>query len=228
MTESITLKKKDIFMTGVIKENATFKMMLGMCPALAVTSSFESAFGMGILVIIILALSNGVISLLRKLIPNDVRIPAYIVIIATLVTALKMFVDAYAPALASSLGVFIALIAVNCIVLGRAEAFAAKNTVLNSIIDGVGSATGFTLSISLIGLVREILGKGSLSMGVLLPLPFEFTWSIFPSEYAWSTLVSPPGAFLVIGILLAGFTAYGQHKDTKNKLKKAKAKVGAK
>ncbi|CCV65230.1 NADH dehydrogenase (Ubiquinone), RnfE subunit [Paracholeplasma brassicae] len=225
MSETVTLKKKDIFMTGVLKENATFKMMLGMCPALAVTSSFESAFGMGILVIIILSFSNGIISLLRKLIPSDVRIPAYIVIIATLVTALKMFVDAYAPALASSLGVFIALIAVNCIVLGRAESFASKNTVLNSIVDGLGSATGFTLSISLIGLVREVLGKGSFSFGVLLPLPFEFTWQIFPSEYAWSVLVSPPGAFLVIGILLAGFTAYGQHMELKKKLNKAKARA---
>ncbi|HKL61109.1 MAG TPA: electron transport complex subunit RsxE [Acholeplasma sp.] len=225
MEKTATLKKKDIFMTGIIKENSTFVMMLGMCPALAVTNSFESAFGMGILVIIILALSNGVISALRKIIPSDVRIPAYIVIIATLVTALKMFVDAYAPALASSLGVFIALIAVNCIVLGRAESFASKNTVLNSIIDGLGTAIGFTLAISLIGFLREVIGKGSFSFGVLLPLPFEFTLQIFPSEYAWSVLVSPPGAFLVIGILLAGFTWYGQHMDLKRKLQKAKARA---
>jgi electron transport complex protein RnfE len=120
MSDAVVLKKKDIFMTGVIKENATFKMMLGMCPALAVTNSFESAFGMGLMVILVLGLTNAIISALRNVIPNDVRIPSYIVIIATVVTALSMFVDAFAGALAESLGVFIPLIAVNCIVLGRA------------------------------------------------------------------------------------------------------------
>lgn len=202
-------------MTGVIKENATFKVMLGMCPALAVTSSFESALGMGIMVIIILALSNLVISALRKLIPNDVRIPAYIVIIATLVTALHMFVQAFAGALSDSLGVFIPLIAVNCIVLGRAESFASKNGVVDSIIDGVGSATGFALAISLIGLIREIIGKGAISLGVLLPLPFETTLRLFPEDYAIGVFVSPPGAFLVIGILLAIFAAVGNAKPKK-------------
>ena len=215
MNDTIKLNKKDIFMTGVIKENATFKVMLGMCPALAVTSSFESALGMGIMVIIILALSNLVISALRKLIPNDVRIPAYIVIIATLVTALHMFVQAFAGALSDSLGVFIPLIAVNCIVLGRAESFASKNGVVDSIIDGVGSATGFALGISLIGLIREIIGKGAISLGVLLPLPFETTLRLFSEDYAISVFVSPPGAFLVIGILLAIFAAVGNAKPKK-------------
>lgn len=221
-TKTIKLNKKDIFMTGVIKENAIFKMMLGMCPALAVTNSFESAFGMGLMVIIILALSNVAISALRNVIPNDVRIPSFIVIIATLVTALHMFVQAYAGALSDSLGVFIPLIAVNCIVLGRAESFASKNGVVDSLVDGLGSATGFALAISLVGIVREIIGKGSIALGVLLPLPFEFTLKLFPSKFAIGVFVSPPGAFLVIGILLAIFAAVGNAKP------KTKKKVVAK
>lgn len=213
--KTIKLNKKDIFMTGVIKENSIFKMMLGMCPALAVTNSFESAFGMGIMVVIILSMSNFAISLLRNLIPNDVRIPSYIVIIATLVTALHMFVRAYAGALSDSLGVFIPLIAVNCIVLGRAESFASKNNPIDSVIDGLGSATGFALAISLVGIIRELVGKGAISLGVLLPLPFETTLRLFPSDYAISVFVSPPGAFLVIGILLAIFAAVGSQKPKK-------------
>jgi len=213
--KAIKLNKKDIFMTGVIKENATFKVMLGMCPALAVTNSFESAFGMGLMVIIILAMSNFVISALRNVIPNDVRIPSFIVIIATLVTALHMFVQAYAGALSDSLGVFIPLIAVNCIVLGRAESFASKNGVVDSIVDGLGSATGFALAITLVGIIREVIGKGSIGLGVLLPLPFETTLRLFPSEYAIGVFVSPPGAFLVIGILLAVFAAVGNAKPKK-------------
>lgn len=215
MNEAVVLKKKDIFMTGIIKENATFKMMLGMCPALAVTGSFESAFGMGIMVILVLGLTNVIISALRNVIPNDVRIPSYIVIIATVVTSLSMFTNAFAGDLAKSLGVFIPLIAVNCIVLGRAESFASKNGVLDSFIDGLGSATGFALSISLIGLIREVFGKGSLSLGVLLPLPFKTTMTIFPSNFALGVLVSPPGAFLVIGLLLALFAAIGNAKPKK-------------
>ena len=215
MNEAVVLKKKDIFMTGIIKENATFKMMLGMCPALAVTGSFESAFGMGIMVILVLGLTNVIISALRDVIPNDVRIPSYIVIIATVVTSLSMFTNAFAGDLAKSLGVFIPLIAVNCIVLGRAESFASKNGVLDSFIDGLGSATGFALSISLIGLIREVFGKGSLSLGVLLPLPFKTTMTIFPSNFALGVLVSPPGAFLVIGLLLALFAAIGNAKPKK-------------
>lgn len=215
MNEAVVLKKKDIFMTGIIKENATFKMMLGMCPALAVTGSFESAFGMGIMVILVLGLTNVIISALRNVIPSDVRIPSYIVIIATVVTSLSMFTNAFAGDLADSLGVFIPLIAVNCIVLGRAESFASKNGVLNSFIDGLGSASGFALAISLIGFIREVVGKGSLSLGVLLPLPFKTTMTIFPSNFALGVLVSPPGAFLVIGLLLALFAAIGNAKPKK-------------
>lgn len=218
------LKKKDVFMVGIFKENAIFKMALGMCPALAVSSSFESAFGMGLMVIIVLIITNVIISAIRNFIPNDVRIPAYIVVIATAVTALKMFVDAFAPALAVSLGIFIPLITVNCIVLGRAEAFASKNKVVDSFFDGLGSAIGFTLALVVIGLAREIFGKGSLTLGALLPLGFETTLRIFPSQFAVSMLVQPVGAFLVIGLILAGITAYENNKTYRMRLKGAKRK----
>jgi len=216
------LKKKDILLTGIFKENAIFKMALGLCPALAVSSSFESALGMGIMVIVVLIITNVIISALRNLIPNDVRIPAYIVIIATAVTALKMFVDAFAPALATSLGIFIPLITVNCIVLGRAEAFASKNKVIDSFFDGLGSAIGFTLALVAIGLVREIFGKGSLTLGAILPLGFETTLQIFPSKYALAMLVQPVGSFLVIGLILGGMTAYENNKTYRMRLKGAK------
>ncbi|MGI6360631.1 MAG: electron transport complex subunit RsxE [Acholeplasmatales bacterium] len=216
------LKKKDILLTGILKENTIFKMAIGLCPALAVSSSFESALGMGIMVIVVLIITNVIISALRNLIPNDVRIPAYIVIIATAVTALKMFVDAFAPALATSLGIFIPLITVNCVVLGRAEAFASKNKVIDSFFDGLGNALGFTLAIVVISLVRELLGKGSLTLGALLPLGFETTLKLFPSKYALAMLVQPVGAFLVIGLILAGMTAYENNKTYRMRLKGAK------
>lgn len=218
------LKKKDVLLTGIFKENAIFKMALGMCPALAVSSSFESAFGMGLMVIVVLIFTNVIISAIRNYIPNDVRIPAYIVVIATAVTALKMVVDAFAPALAVSLGIFIPLITVNCIVLGRAEAFASKNKVVDSFFDGLGSALGFTLALVVIGLTREILGKGSLTLGALLPLGFETTLRLFPSQFGVSMLVQPAGAFLVIGLILAGITAYENNKTYRMRLKGAKKK----
>ena len=197
-------------------------MQLGMCPALAVSNSFESALGMAIMVVIVLMMTNVIISALRKVIPNEVRIPAYIVIIATSVTMLKMFVDAYAPALATSLGIFIPLITVNCIVLGRAEAFASKNTVGDSLVDGLGSALGFGLAIIVIALFREVLGMGSFTIGKLLPLPFEFTFQLFPSKFGLSMLVQPAGAFLVIGILLASIVAYQNYKTYQQKIKGAR------
>ena len=222
MEQTVKLKKKDIFLTGIFKENAVFIMQLGMCPALAVSNSFESALGMAIMDVIVLMMTNVIISALRKVIPNEVRIPAYIVIIASSVTMLKMFVDAYAPALATSLGIFIPLITVNCIVLGRAEAFASKNTVGDSLVDGLGSALGFGLAIIVIALFREVLGKGSFTIGKLLPLPFEFTFQLFPSKFGLSMLVQPAGAFLVIGILLASIVAYQNYKTYQQKIKGAR------
>lgn len=207
----------EIFTKGILKENGLFVMVLGMCPALAVTATFEGAFGMSVLVVIVLTLTNVTISAIRKLIPNTVRIPVYVIIIATEVTILKMLVSAFAPALDKELGIFIALITVNCIILGRAESFASKNNVVRSALDGLGVALGFGLALSMIGLVREFLGTGMLILGKTLPLGFEYT--IFQNagldKYAFSILVQPPGAFLVIGFLLAGITAFSQRKGAK-------------
>ncbi len=147
---------------GIIKENPTFVLMLGMCPTLAVTTSAINGLGMGLSTMVVLALSNFLISLLRKVIPNRVRIPAYIVIIATFVTLVELLLHAYIPALYESLGIYISLIVVNCIILGRAEAYASKNKILPSLFDGIGMGLGFTLALTLIGLVREFMGAGTL------------------------------------------------------------------
>ncbi|NLN50092.1 MAG: electron transport complex subunit RsxE [Acholeplasmataceae bacterium] len=222
MNETVKLKKKDIILTGLFKENSVFKMTLGLCPALAISDKFENAFGMGIMVIVVLMLTNGIISLIRNFIDEDIRIPAFIVIIATVVTMIGMFIDAFAPALATSLGIFIPLITVNCIVLGRAEAFARKNTFVDSILDGLGAALGFMLAIVLIAIFREILGTGTLTIGKLLPLGFEVTLKIFNPNYAIKMLVEPMGAFLVIGLLLAGFVAYDNNKKYRMRIRRAK------
>jgi len=209
----------DIFTKGIFKENALFIMVLGMCPALAVTATFEGAFGMGVLVLLVLTMTNITISSIRKLVPNTVRIPIYVIIIATEVTILKMLVDAFAPALATELGVFIALITVNCIILGRAESFASKNNVLRSMLDGLGVSIGFALALSVIGFFREFLGTGVIVLGKTLPLGFEYTlfqnWGL--DKYAFTILAQSPGAFLVIGFLLAGITAFQQRKGAKKK-----------
>lgn len=207
----------DVFTKGIWKENGIFVMVLGMCPALAVTSTFEGALGMGILVMIILTLTNTTVSSIRKFVPNTVRIPTYVIIIATEVTVLKMVVDAFAPALAAELGVFIALITVNCVVFGRAEAFASKNKVIPSMLDGLGVALGFAISLAMIGFVRELFGTGTILIGQVLPLGFEYTLfnGLGLEKYAYSVLVQPPGAFLIIGFLLAIITALRQSKKTK-------------
>ncbi|MFA5560152.1 MAG: electron transport complex subunit RsxE [Acholeplasmataceae bacterium] len=199
-----------IFTTGIIKENSIFAMALGLCPALAISQTFESAFGMSLLVVIVLILTNATISALRNFIPGAVRLPAYIIIIATEVTVINMFVDAFALDLSQALGVFIPLITVNCIVLGRAESFASKNSVGKSIIDGAGTALGYGIALSLIGFFRELIGTGMIKIGVLLPLPFEFilfeNWGL--SKYALGIFSQPPGAFLVMGIMIAVIAVY--------------------
>ncbi len=200
---------------GIIKENPIFVYLLGMCPALAVTQSVEGALGMGLLVILVLIGSNTVVSLLKNVIPDEIRIPAYIVIIATFVTMIQMLTDAFAASLAESLGVFISLIVVNCLVLGRAESFASKNGVIDSIIDGIGMGIGFTLSLVLIGFVRELIGTGAIAYGQKLPLPVEGYIRIIPEDFSISIFTMAPGAFLTIGLLLAGFTAYGNSKNNK-------------
>lgn len=177
---------------GIIKENPTFVMMLGMCPTLAVTSSAINAIGMGLSTTVVLILSNMLISALRKVIPDRVRIPAFIVVVASFVTIVQLLLQAYLPALNSALGVYIPLIVVNCIILGRAEAYASKNPVMLSALDGVGMGLGFTIGLTLIGIFREILGSGAV-----------FGFQFIPDAFHIAMFVMAPGAFFV----LAGLTA---------------------
>ena len=178
---------------GIITENPTFVQMLGMCPTLAVTSSAINGLGMGLTTMVILTMSNFMISLLRKLIPDKVRIPAFIVVIASFVTVIQLLMEAYVPSLYETLGVFIPLIVVNCIILGRAEAFASKHNVLDSALDGLGIGLGFTLSLTVIGAVREILGSGSV-----------FGYKFIEGD-GMIAFVLAPGAFLVLGYLMVLF-----------------------
>ncbi|MCD7935587.1 MAG: electron transport complex subunit E [Tannerellaceae bacterium] len=181
-----------VFLNGIIRENPVFVLLLGMCPTLGTTSSALNGLAMGLATTFVLLCSNVVISSLKSLIPDQVRIPAFIVIIASFVTVVQMSMEAYMPALYESLGLFIPLIVVNCIVLGRAEAFAAKNKVLPSFLDGAGIGIGFTLALSLLGAVRELLGTGKL-----------FSLTLLPEEYGSLIFVLAPGAFIALGYLIA-------------------------
>ena len=160
--EEIKQSSAQVFFNGLVKENPTFVLMLGMCPTLAVTTSAMNALGMGLSTTVVLIFSNLLISLFRKAIPNGVRMPAYIVIVASLVTVVQFIMQAYTPSLSESLGVYIPLIVVNCIILGRAESYASKNPVVPSLFDGLGMGLGFTMGLTLIGLFRELLGAGQL------------------------------------------------------------------
>lgn len=191
---------------GIIKENPAFVLMLGMCPTLAVTSSAINGLGMGLSTTVVLVCSNLLISLFRKVIPNGVRMPAYIVIVASLVTMVQFLMQAYLPDLSASLGVYIPLIVVNCIILGRAESYASKNTPLLSIFDGLGMGLGFTVGLTIIGLIREILGAGSIfDVPVLADLGFT-PITIF---------IMAPGAFLVLAFLVAGMNIVREKMEKK-------------
>ena len=184
---------RKIFMNGIIDENPTFRMVLGMCPTLAITTAVSNGIGMGLAVTFVLVFSNLVISLLRKAIPDQIRIPAFIVVIATFVTIVQLVVKAFVPALDAALGVFIPLIVVNCIIFGRAEAFAFKNKPLPSIVDGLGMGLGFTIAITLISSVRELFGAGTL-----------FGAQVMPAGYMpMDLLIKPAGGFIVLGLMLA-------------------------
>ena len=186
-----------LILKGIIKENPTFVLILGMCPTLGTTTSAINGLGMGVATMAVLIMSNAVIAMIKNLIPDKVRIPAFIVVIASFVTVIDMLMQAYVPSLYSALGVFIPLIVVNCIILGRAEAFASKNGVLDSALDGVGIGLGFTLSLTTIGAVREILGSGSV-----------FGLSLGIGDYMPLVFVLAPGAFLVLGFLMVLFNKY--------------------
>ena len=183
-----------IFINGIIKDNPVFVLLLGMCPTLATTSSAINGMSMGLATMFVLVCSNLVVSLLKNFIPDLVRIPSFIVIIATFVTIVEMVMNAYLPTLADSLGIFIPLIVVNCIVLGRAEAFAAKNNALSSVFDGIGIGLGFTMALTLLGLLREFLGSGKM-----------FSFSLFPESFGATLFILAPGAFIALGYLVAVF-----------------------
>ena len=191
MAEKKSLRKE--FTKGLISENPVMRLVLGTCPTLAVTTSIVNALGMGVSAMIVLICSNIVISALRKIIPSKVRIPAYIVIIASFVTIVQMIVKAFVPALDESLGVFLPLIVVNCIILGRAEAFAGKNPVIASAVDGLGMGVGFTMALCCMGAVREILGAGSF-MGLKIPVLCDNSMVMF---------IMPAGGFFVLGCMIA-------------------------
>lgn len=186
-------KNIKVFLNGLIKENPTFVQLLGMCPTLAVTTSLKNGIGMGLSATAVLVMSNILISMLRKLIPEKVRIAAYIVIIATFVTIIDLLLKAYLPSLAEQLGIFIPLIVVNCIILARAESFASKNTVIKSAFDGLGMGLGFTAALTLISAVREFLGAGTLFE---IPIYGEI---ITPP----AIITMAPGGFIVLGCLIA-------------------------
>ncbi len=181
---------------GFVKDNPTFSLVLGMCPTLATTTSAINGLEMGLATMFVLILSNMVISLLAPAVPDKVRIPVYIVVIATFVTVLQLAMQAFVPDVYETLGLFIPLIVVNCIVLGRAEAFANKNSLVDSALDGIGIGLGFTMSLTVIGIIREILGSGSV-----------FGWKFIPGDGVLA-FVMAPGAFIVLGYLMVIFNKY--------------------
>lgn len=199
---------------GIVKENPTFVLTLGMCPTLAVTTSAKNGLGMGLTTMVVLALSNAFISLLRKVIPDKVRIPAFIVIIASFVTVMELLLEGFLPSLYDALGIYIPLIVVNCIILGRAEAYASKNPVLPSLFDGIGMGLGFTIALTMIGAVRELLGAGQI-----------FGMTVMPSGYVpVSICIMAPGAFFVLAMLTA---IQNQVKINGEKKGKDMSKIGS-
>jgi len=194
------MKRLSIFTRGLIKENAVLVLMIGLCPALATSGTVRDGFGMGLAATFVLFFSNIIISMMRKVIPNEVRIPIFILIISTFVTIIDYFMQAFQPDLYRALGVFVPLIVVNCMILGRAEAYASKNPVLNSALDGLGVGLGFTLTLTVMGAIREILGNGTLLGMSVFGEGFKNAPVIF--------LILPPGAFLVIGVLKALLNKY--------------------
>lgn len=222
------------FLAPIWRANPLFVLILGTCPALGVTTSLEAAFGMGLLFTFVLVGSNVLVSALKRFIPEEVETPAYIVIIATFVCLVEMFSEAFLPELYSSLGVFISLLVVNCIVLGRAEAFANKNTVLDSLLDGIGNGIGYTLAICMIGLIREVLGTGLITFGSTLTFLPKCTLRILDfsdcggPNFAISLFTQPAGAFIVLGVIMAVIQAVNLSKAAKEKERKKQELLAAK
>ena len=215
-------KHKDSFLAGIVKQNPLFVSLLGTCPALAVTMNVESALGMGILFTFVLCCSNVIISLIRKLIPDVARTPCEIVVIAAFVTITKMLTEAFLPELYNSLGVFLSLLVVNCIVLGGAEAFAKDNTVFDSFLDGLGNGIGYTWAICLIAIIREILGTGQITFGkffTFIPLVHVPILKGNGFDYSMSFFSNPAGGFVVLGLILAVIASINQRKAKREKIK---------
>ena len=202
--------KMSILTNGILKENPVLRLVLGTCPTLAVTTMASNGIGMGLAATFVLLCSNMVISMLRNVIPGQVRIPCYITVIAGFVSVVQMIVKAFIPALDASLGVFLPLIVVNCIILGRAEMFASKNGILDSALDGIGMGIGFTITLTIMGTIREILGSGTWMAGLdgLLPfLPEGFKIQVLPASIdPFTIMTSAPGGFFVFGALMAAAT----------------------
>lgn len=209
------MKIKEILLNGIIKENPTFRLVLGMCPTLAVTTAAINGIGMGLAVVFVLSLSNLFVSLLRNYISDKIRIPAFIVIIAAFVTIVDMLMHAFVPALYEALGLFIPLIVVNCIILARAEAFAFKNPPFASFMDGIGMGLGFTLALTVLGAIRELIGAGTVFGFQLLPAAYE------PAII----MILPPGAFITLGLLLALLNKLTDMKEKKDAEKEQKEEL---
>ncbi len=216
------MNKFENFKKGFIKENPAFALYLGLCPALAISTTLNNALGMGAAVIVVLTIANVMVSLLRKITPMDVRIPVYIVIIATLVTMVEMIMQAFTVELYAALGVFIPLIVVNCIILGRAESFASKNKIVDSAIDGVGMGLAFTFSLVILASIRQLIATGGLNLVNPFNQAVIFDLSIIPSEFTISMFNQPAGAFITFALIAAAFEAYKQKEASKVSTKEVK------
>lgn len=202
------LTPKQNLIKGIIKENPTFVLVLGMCPTLGTTTSLANGLGMGVSVLFVLTITNALIALIRKIVPAEIRIPVYITVIALVVTLIEWAVEALAPSLYSSLGIYLPLIVVNCIILGRAEAYASDNTVKDSIFDGLGMGLGFTLGLSTLGFFRELLGTGSVEL---------LGFTLFDRSIAASFFVDAPGAFLMLGLIIGVINTVRIKKEREKK-----------
>lgn len=211
------MNKLDNFKAGFIKENPVFALYLGLCSVLAISTTLNNAVGMGVAVIIVLTVSNVIISAIRKVTPSEIRIPVYIVVIATLVKIVEMLIQAYATDLYGTLGIFIPLIVVNCIILGRAEAFASKNNMLDSLIDGIGMGLGYTFGLIILSSIRQILATGILNFSNPFTSEMMFEVRLIPADYVISLFSTPAGAFLTFAMIAGALEAYKSKSSKKVK-----------
>ena len=215
------MNRKENFTAGFIRENPVFGLYLGCCSTLAITTSLNNAIGMGVSVIIVLILSNVIISMMRKIIPDEIRIPVYIVVIAALVKSIEL-IKAYASSIDAALGLFLPLIVVNCIILGRAEAFASKNGVLDSALDGLGMGLGYTCALIVMSLIRQVIATGLINFTNPFTNQLIFEVRLIPESFTISMFGSPTGAFLTFAVLAAALTAYKNAQAAKAAKKEAK------